>query len=62
MTRIAPEGNLHIDYLAIVATLLITQLLPLALGLGIHQQRPGWPVGSPNRSACLRMSCSSLWS
>ncbi len=40
LARIAPEGNLHIDYRAIVLTLLLTQLLPLALGLGIHRRTP----------------------
>lgn len=39
--RIAPEGDLHADYPAIVQTLLITQLLPLALGLGVHCWAPG---------------------
>jgi BASS family bile acid:Na+ symporter len=36
LARIAPDGDHHLDYLAIVRTLLITQMLPLALGLGIH--------------------------
>jgi BASS family bile acid:Na+ symporter len=36
LARIAPDSSLHINYLAIVQTLLITQLLPLAIGLGIH--------------------------
>jgi BASS family bile acid:Na+ symporter len=40
LTRIAPEANLHIDYRTIVQTLLLTQLLPLALGLGIHRRAP----------------------
>ena len=40
LARIAPEGNLHIDYRTIVQTLLLTQLLPLALGLGIHWRIP----------------------
>jgi BASS family bile acid:Na+ symporter len=38
--RIAPEGGLHIDYLVILRTLLLTQMLPLALGLGIHHIAP----------------------
>lgn len=38
--QIAPESNLHINFLAIVRTLLITQLLPLALGLGVHHVAP----------------------
>ena len=40
-SRVAPDGDLHIDYLGIVRTLLITQMLPLALGLGIHHGAPG---------------------
>jgi BASS family bile acid:Na+ symporter len=40
LARSAPEGGLHIDYLAILRTLLITQMLPLALGLAIHQRAP----------------------
>lgn len=35
-----PAGDLHIDYLAIVRTLLVGQMLPLALGLGIHHRAP----------------------
>ncbi len=51
LARIAPEGNLQIDYRAIVQTLLLTQLLPLALGLGIHRkaraltERVAKPIG-----------------
>jgi len=41
LARIAPAGDLHIGYLVIVRTLLITQMLPLALGLGIHHRAPG---------------------
>lgn len=40
LARIAPEGNLHVDYPAIVRTLLITRLLPLGLGLVIHRASP----------------------
>jgi BASS family bile acid:Na+ symporter len=40
LAQIAPESNLHINFLAIVRTLLITQLLPLALGLGVHHVAP----------------------
>ncbi len=40
LTRIAPEANLHIDYLTIVQTLLLTQLLPLAVGLVIYRRAP----------------------
>jgi bile acid:Na+ symporter, BASS family len=45
LAKIAPEGNLHTDYLAIVQTLLITQLLPLGLGLGIHHWAPRFTQG-----------------
>jgi BASS family bile acid:Na+ symporter len=38
--RVVSDDNVHINLLAIVRTLLITQLLPLALGLGIHQKAP----------------------
>ena len=41
LARLAPDSSLHINYLAIVQTLLITQLLPLAIGLGIHHVAPG---------------------
>jgi BASS family bile acid:Na+ symporter len=39
---IAPETDLRIDYLAIATTLLITQILPLGIGLGIHEWLPRW--------------------
>jgi BASS family bile acid:Na+ symporter len=38
----APHGDLHIDYILIVRTLLITQMLPLALGLGMHHRAPAF--------------------
>jgi BASS family bile acid:Na+ symporter len=38
---LAPESDLHIDYLAIAMTLLITQILPLGIGLAVHQYAPG---------------------
>jgi BASS family bile acid:Na+ symporter len=41
LARIAPDGDLQINYLVIVRTLLITQMLPLALGLGVHHRAPG---------------------
>jgi BASS family bile acid:Na+ symporter len=41
LARVAPDSDLRIDYLGIVRTLLITQMLPLALGLGIHRGVPG---------------------
>ena len=37
---VAPESELNIDYVAIVRTLLVTQLLPLAAGLAIHHWLP----------------------
>jgi BASS family bile acid:Na+ symporter len=40
LPRIAPESDLHIDALAIARVLLISQMLPLALGLGIHHGAP----------------------
>jgi BASS family bile acid:Na+ symporter len=40
LTKIAPGSNLHVDFLAIVRTLMVAQLLPLALGLGIHHGAP----------------------
>jgi BASS family bile acid:Na+ symporter len=38
--RLLPGGDLHIDYLAIVRTLLVAQILPLLVGLGVHQLAP----------------------
>ena len=40
LVRTVPQINLQIDYFAIVKTLLIFQLLPLAIGLGLHQWMP----------------------
>jgi BASS family bile acid:Na+ symporter len=37
---IAPESNATVNYLAILFTLLLTQLLPLALGLVVHGLAP----------------------
>jgi BASS family bile acid:Na+ symporter len=48
---VAPANDLRVDYWGIIRILLITQLLPLALGLGFRQAAPGWarrlekPVG-----------------
>ena len=48
---VAPANDLRVDYWGIIRILLITQLLPLALGLGFRQAVPGWarrlekPVG-----------------
>jgi BASS family bile acid:Na+ symporter len=37
---VAPQSDLHIDYLAILLTLLLTQMLPLAFGLAVHNWSP----------------------
>jgi BASS family bile acid:Na+ symporter len=48
---VSPATDLHVSYPGIVRVLLITQLLPLALGLGFRRAAPGWarladkPVG-----------------
>jgi BASS family bile acid:Na+ symporter len=40
LTRLLPESDLRIDYLAIVRTLLVAQILPLVVGLAIHHYLP----------------------
>jgi bile acid:Na+ symporter, BASS family len=40
LARLLPASQLQIDHLAIAATLLVSQLLPLALGLGVHHWAP----------------------
>ncbi len=40
LPRLLPASDLRIDYLAIVRTLLVSQMLPLAVGLGIHHWAP----------------------
>ncbi|MFL5327441.1 MAG: bile acid:sodium symporter family protein [Gemmataceae bacterium] len=40
LARVAPQNDLQVDYLAIGRTLLIAQLLPLALGLAFHKWAP----------------------
>jgi BASS family bile acid:Na+ symporter len=40
LARWSPDSELQIDALAIVRTLLIAQMLPLAVGLGIHHWAP----------------------
>ena len=49
LSRMAPESNLRIDFLAIVRTLLVAQMLPLAVGLAIHHWLPNWAqkIGKP---------------
>lgn len=40
LARLAPESELHVDYLAIVRTLVLFQMLPLGIGLVIHHWAP----------------------
>jgi BASS family bile acid:Na+ symporter len=40
LPRLLPASDLRIDYLAIVRTLLVSQMLPLAVGLGLHHRAP----------------------
>jgi BASS family bile acid:Na+ symporter len=40
LPRYAPDSSLAIDYLAICRTLVVAQLLPLAIGLAIHHFAP----------------------
>ena len=40
VSRLAPESDLHINSIALVKTLLITQMLPLALGMVIQHAAP----------------------
>jgi BASS family bile acid:Na+ symporter len=40
LAQLVPASELQIDYAAIVTTLLVSQLLPLALGLGVHRWAP----------------------
>jgi BASS family bile acid:Na+ symporter len=42
MPWVAPASELHMSYPGIVRVLLISQLLPLALGLWFHHSAPGW--------------------
>jgi BASS family bile acid:Na+ symporter len=39
---VAPASNLHVRYPGIVRILLVTQLLPLAVGMGFRHAAPGW--------------------
>lgn len=39
---VAPDSTLAVDYLAIVRTLLVAQLMPLAAGLAIHHFAPAF--------------------
>lgn len=38
--RLLPAGEMRIDYLSIVGTLLMSQMLPLGIGLGLHHRAP----------------------
>jgi BASS family bile acid:Na+ symporter len=40
LTRVVPDSEMRIDYLAIGRSLLLSQMLPLAAGLGIHSRAP----------------------
>jgi bile acid:Na+ symporter, BASS family len=40
LAQVSPDRDLHIDPVAIVRTLLLAQMLPLAVGLGIHHWAP----------------------
>src|SRR5262245_17081368 len=40
LTQLSPDSDLHIDYLAIVRSLLLSQMLPLGIGLAIHHWAP----------------------
>lgn len=40
LPRLLPASELSIDYAAIVGTLLVSQMLPLGIGLGIHHFAP----------------------
>jgi bile acid:Na+ symporter, BASS family len=54
LARVAPGGDLHVDYSVIVRTLLITQMLPLMLGMAIRHVAPtltGWITKPVSRVA-----------
>ena len=60
LTRVVPESDLQIDYLAIGRSLLLCQMLPLAAGLWIQNQ--GAPVDRADRETyrpCWPTSCCS---
>jgi bile acid:Na+ symporter, BASS family len=40
LTRVVPDSDLRVDYLAIGRSLLLTQMLPLAVGLGVRGRAP----------------------
>jgi BASS family bile acid:Na+ symporter len=41
LSWLSPAGDLQISYVAIAKTLVVSQLLPLAIGLGLHSGAPG---------------------
>jgi BASS family bile acid:Na+ symporter len=41
LARLLPAGGLQVDYLAIVQTLAISQILPLCIGLAVSRLAPG---------------------
>jgi BASS family bile acid:Na+ symporter len=51
LAHLAPGSDLHVDSWAIAQVLLLSQLLPLAFGLGINWQMPRWSeaVATPLR-------------
>jgi BASS family bile acid:Na+ symporter len=38
--RIGSQSDVHVNYFSIVQTLAVTQILPLAIGLGTHERAP----------------------
>ena len=42
LPQLFPASNLNIDYLVIVKTLLVSQILPLGLGLSVHHVAPNF--------------------
>ncbi len=40
LAQLLPSGDLRIEYLAIVRTLLVAQIFPLVIGLAVHRRAP----------------------
>jgi BASS family bile acid:Na+ symporter len=40
LSRLGTDNELHVSYLSIVRTLLVTQMLPLMIGIGIYERAP----------------------
>lgn len=56
LARFCPESDLQVNFLSIVQTLLVTQIVPLAIGLVIHERAPkfsSWIVNPLNLVANL---------